>query len=68
MDPEQPRVKVGAFSRFRHYNNLDKCEDRLRRLLGEFKFATMRDVLERRGVLKRRSSTPVMTARAAASA
>lgn len=52
VDPEQPRVKVGAFSRFRHYNNLDKCEARLRRLLGEFSFSTMRDVLEKKGLLE----------------
>jgi polysaccharide deacetylase family protein (PEP-CTERM system associated) len=52
LDPEQPRLKVSAFSRFRHYNNLHKCEGRLRRLLGEFSFSTMRDVLESRGMLK----------------
>jgi len=54
VDPGQPRVKVKAFSRFRHYNNLHKCEGRLRRLLGEFQFSTMRDVLESRGMLKNR--------------
>jgi polysaccharide deacetylase family protein (PEP-CTERM system associated) len=53
VDPEQPRLKVKAFSRFRHYNNLHKCEGRLRRLLGEFQFSTMRDVLESRGMLKK---------------
>ena len=51
VDPGQPRVKVGAFSRFRHYTNLDKCEARLRRVLGDFSFATMREVLERSGLL-----------------
>jgi polysaccharide deacetylase family protein (PEP-CTERM system associated) len=55
VDPEQPRLKVKAFSRFRHYNNLHKCERRLRRLLGEFQFSTMRDVLESRGMLKTRA-------------
>src|SRR5262245_7412622 len=53
VDPGQPRVKVGAFSRFRHYNNLDQTEPRLRRLLGEFQFSMMRDVLESRGLLKK---------------
>jgi polysaccharide deacetylase family protein (PEP-CTERM system associated) len=53
VDPQQPRLKVKAFSRFRHYNNLHKCEGRLRRLLGEFQFSTMRDVLESRGMLKK---------------
>ena len=56
VDPEQPRLKVKAFSRFRHYNNLHKCEGRLRRLLGEFQFSTMRDVLESRGMLKTHAS------------
>jgi polysaccharide deacetylase family protein (PEP-CTERM system associated) len=51
VDPGQPRVKVKAFSRFRHYTNLDVCESRLRRVFGDFKFSTMRDVLEQRGLL-----------------
>jgi len=45
IDPEQPRVKASALSRFRHYNNLHKCEQRLRSLLDDFRFTTMRDVL-----------------------
>jgi polysaccharide deacetylase family protein (PEP-CTERM system associated) len=68
VDPGQPRVKVGLFSRFRHYNNLHKCEGRLRRLLGEFSFSTMRDVLETRGLLKSRAQTPATSALAAANA
>lgn len=65
VDPAQPRLKVGLLSRFRHYNNLHKCEARLRRLLGEFSFSTMRDVLETRGLLKLRSSTQATAALAA---
>jgi polysaccharide deacetylase family protein (PEP-CTERM system associated) len=45
VDPEQPRVDAGWRSRFRHYNNLAKCEGRLRRLLGDFQFAPAREVL-----------------------
>jgi polysaccharide deacetylase family protein (PEP-CTERM system associated) len=48
IDPGQPRVSVGAVSRFRHYTNLSRCETRLRRLLGEFAFGSMVEVL--RGV------------------
>jgi hypothetical protein len=55
VDPGQPRLKVKWFSRFRHYNNLHKCEARLRRVLGDFSFSTMRDVLEQRGLLKKGS-------------
>ena len=51
LDPEQPRVAAGWLSRFRHYNNLDKFEPRLRRLLLEFRYSTMRDVLANIGLL-----------------
>ncbi len=46
IDPEQPRIPAGWLSRFRHYLNLDKCESRLRRLLRDFGFARVCDVLE----------------------
>ena len=51
IDPAQPRVDVGWLSRFRHYTNLDRCEGRLRRLLREFRFAPMCEVLRGRGLL-----------------
>jgi polysaccharide deacetylase family protein (PEP-CTERM system associated) len=57
VDPEQPRVKVGAVSRFRHYTNLDRCEPRLRELLGHFEFSTMRDVLASRGLVDQNSDS-----------
>jgi len=38
-------VKAGWKSRLRHYTNLSRCEQRLRRLLTEFPFAPMCDVL-----------------------
>lgn len=41
IDPDQPRVKASWFSEFRHYNNLDKCESRLRHLLNDFEFISM---------------------------
>ena len=52
VDPGQPRVRVGWLSRFRHYTNLDRCEPRLRRLLAEFRFAPMREVLRTCGLLE----------------
>ena len=51
IDVDQPRVDVGFVSRFRHYTNLSKCESRLRRLLADFNFTTMRNVLRTRGLL-----------------
>jgi polysaccharide deacetylase family protein (PEP-CTERM system associated) len=61
IDPEQPRVRVGWLSRFRHYTNLHRCQGRLRRLLGDFSFGTMREVLSSRGLL---APGPVRTAHA----
>lgn len=46
VDPNQPRVEgASLLSRFRHYNNLDKCLPRLDKLLGKFEFGTMADVI-----------------------
>jgi polysaccharide deacetylase family protein (PEP-CTERM system associated) len=45
IDPGQPRIRVGALSHFRHYTHLARCEGRLTRLLGEFAFGPMVEVL-----------------------
>jgi polysaccharide deacetylase family protein (PEP-CTERM system associated) len=45
VDPKQPKIKTNLLSRFRHYNNLDICKNRLERLITDFNFTTMRDVL-----------------------
>jgi hypothetical protein len=51
IDHEQPKVKASALSTFRHYNNLDKCEQRLEFLLQDFSFTTMSEVLKAWGLL-----------------
>lgn len=45
VDPKQPRVRAGWKSRLRHYTNLEHTAQRLRQLLGEFRFAPVRTVL-----------------------
>jgi polysaccharide deacetylase family protein (PEP-CTERM system associated) len=45
IDPDQPRIRAGWLSEFRHYNNLERCEGRLERLLGDFRFASVQEVL-----------------------
>ncbi len=45
IDTGQPRLEVKALSRFRHYNNLNRCMGRLERLLGDFHFGSVSDVL-----------------------
>ena len=53
IDAEQPRVPgISMLSRIRHYTNLSRCEGRLRRVLAEFRFSTMREVLTARGLLQ----------------
>lgn len=47
IDPGQPRIKAGYRSRFRHYINLHKTEEKLRILLAKFDFGTMGEVLDR---------------------
>ena len=48
IDVDQPRLPVRGFSRFRHYNNLHKSQQRLERLLDDFKFDTCQNLLRSR--------------------
>lgn len=46
IDPEQPRITFAPWrSRFRHYQNLQSTEDKLIRLLDDFSWASMSEVL-----------------------
>ncbi len=46
IDPDQPRVNgVSPRSKFRHYVNLNKTESRLKRLLSDFQFSPVRQLL-----------------------
>jgi polysaccharide deacetylase family protein (PEP-CTERM system associated) len=53
IDENQPRIDgISRFTKFRHYNNLDKFESRMNRLLGDFRFTTMASVLNNMGLLR----------------
>lgn len=45
LDPGQPRYPLPLLKRWRHYNNLGKTEERLRRLFKDFSFTSMRKAL-----------------------
>jgi polysaccharide deacetylase family protein (PEP-CTERM system associated) len=45
IDPDQPRIQVSLPKRFRHYNNLDETEARLRRLLSDFRWGSIESVI-----------------------
>ena len=59
IDPEQPRIESSWLSKFRHYNNLHKCEDRLTKLLTDFRFSTVKDVLSDLQLLQRKKDNIV---------
>lgn len=46
IDPDQPRLAASTLSRVRHYTNLGSTEARLKRLLEDFQFGTISQVLE----------------------
>lgn len=42
FDPSQPRFRnASMLSRFRHYNNLDKTQNRFKKLLNDFRFGSI---------------------------
>ncbi|UCF20382.1 MAG: DUF3473 domain-containing protein, partial [Gemmatimonadota bacterium] len=45
IDPDQPRMDVPLLTRVRHYSGLGRTLDRLRRLLGEFRFQPIADTV-----------------------
>jgi polysaccharide deacetylase family protein (PEP-CTERM system associated) len=45
IDPDQPRIKAGVKSTFRHYLNLRRTERKLRYLFTSLKFTPMKEVL-----------------------
>lgn len=51
FDPDQPRVGAKWHQRFRHYLNLDRTLPRLEKLLANFRFGSMAEVLRERGLL-----------------
>lgn len=51
IDPEQPRIRTSLLSKFRHYNNLEKCQERLQMLLNDFSFIPVRELLAKENLL-----------------
>ena len=51
LDPGQPRLPVGRRAHLRHTLNMRSTESRLRRLLRDFRFGPVRDVLSASGAL-----------------
>lgn len=45
LDPDLPRVRAGFLSKFRTYANLYLTQDRFYRLINDFQFSTVSDVL-----------------------
>ena len=46
IDPDQPRLPGTALNRWRHYLNLDRTEARIKRLLRDFEFMSIAQLLD----------------------
>jgi len=58
IDPGQPRLQAGLLSRIRHYRNLDQTEGRLRQLLRDFRFASLKTILTNSAATTSPAATP----------
>ena len=55
IDENQPVInKVGLVTKFRHYNNIKNCKQKLDKLLADFKFDTLGGVLENKQLIQAR--------------
>lgn len=45
LDPDQPKVNLGGLNTLRHYYNISKIPTRLNRLLEDFEFTTIKEVI-----------------------
>ena len=59
IDPEQPRLPAPLVTRLRHYRNLGKTESRLCRLLREFRFAPIVELISAAAVSQETARQPV---------
>jgi len=50
-DPGHPRIKMERKAQFTHYHNLDKMEKRTGKLLGDFQFDTVQEVLRQQSMV-----------------
>ena len=47
LDDEQPRINsISMLSKFRHYVNLHKTEARFKKLLVDFRFSSLKNILK----------------------
>ena len=46
MDVEHPKIKLPWAKEFVHYVNLKECEDKFNRLIDDFNFGTIRDIIK----------------------
>lgn len=53
FDPQQPEIQgLNWFTKFRHYNNIEKCGQRLSSLIQDFSFTRVDHVLQSMNLLK----------------
>lgn len=54
FDPDQPKIpNLNLFTRFRHYNNIGKCSERLEQLMNDFRFSRVDKLLIESGLIEK---------------
>jgi len=56
LDPEQPRIPAPLRSRLRHYTNLGGMQNKIERLLSDFRFSSISDVCSDLPLLSQKTS------------
>jgi len=56
LDPEQPRIPAPLRSRLRHYTNLGGMQNKIERLLSDFRFSTISDVCSALPLISKKTS------------
>jgi len=55
LDPGQPKIQnASKFSRFRHYNNIEKGEKRFKQLLADFELNPLKEILKTFGIISQK--------------
>ena len=56
LDPDQPRISAGWRSRLRHYTNLSTTENKIERLLKDFRFSTFSKACQQLEIFRARNN------------
>jgi len=50
LDPQTPKIKLGPYASFVTYHNVQETEKKLKHIIGNFTFSTVRDYIDKHGL------------------